>query len=105
MRAVPRNRLHSVDPLSDRESSLATLAGGDDRARKVVAKRHRKSRGSCEREQPPAIAVGATHVDRIYRRGVDRNLNLIRRRNAARDFTDLKPAACLRRATHGDKAS
>jgi hypothetical protein len=99
VRAVPGNSLDSINAISDRESSFTTLPGRDDRTRKVIAKRHRKSRGSHERKKAPAVAVGAAHVDRIDRGGLDSDLNFIGARAATRNFPNLESAARLRRET------
>lgn len=75
-----RNRLHSIDALSNCEGGRAARACRDNGARKIVAERYRKPCRSAKGQQPLAAAFGATHVDRVYRSRLDWNLNFIRAR-------------------------
>ena len=58
-------RLNTIHVISHRKSCHA-LANRDDRSGEIVAERHRKPRRSHQQQQPSAVPVRATDVDRVH---------------------------------------
>jgi hypothetical protein len=95
--SLGRWRLHAVDPITDLERADIG-AERRHRAGKIIAEYHGKPTCPDKRQQSPAVALRAPHIDGIDRCCSDGDLDLAGRWLTPENRSDLE--ATTRRETH-----